>query len=260
MVKRHGRSAFMPSVHVFPGGRVDPEDAALAATLPDDTLRHAAALLDSALPEVEAGAYAVAAIRETAEECGLLLALDAAGRRPDAAVARDVFHALRQGASFAGELARHGLTPAFGDLHALAWWITPDFEPRQYDTRFFLAEAPEGQQATIDAVEVTEGRWLTPSTTLAAFREGTLVLAPPTLATLEMLAAGGTPEATLSAVIRPIRPIRPVLAREAGTPVLALPGDTLFPEPGPAALPHRTRFRVGDEFDPDALKGRPRTR
>lgn len=252
MVKRHRKSAFMPSVHVFPGGRVDPADGHFAASLPEAARRHVCAQFDGVTET--AGAYCVAAIRETAEECGLLLARDHDGRRADAATAQAVFEALRGGAAFDEQLARHGLHPDVHALSVLAWWITPDFEPRRYDTRFFLASTPTGQRATFDAFETTEGRWIRPETALQCFRAGTLVLAPPTLATLEMLAEAGTPEAALAAVARPVRPIRPCVVQDGGTPVLVLPGDPLYPDPGPRVLPHRTRFRFGEEFDPAALR------
>ncbi|WP_456425355.1 NUDIX hydrolase [Rhodocaloribacter sp.] len=243
MVKRHGKSVFMPSVHVFPGGRVEEGDFALARSLPPEA--RAAARLDGLDDDVTAAAFGVAAVRETAEECGLLLARDRAGRRPSAATARRVFEALRDGASFAELLAETEAAPDLAALHPFAWWITPDFEPRQYDTRFFVAEAPPGQEATFDDVETTEGLWLAPAEAVARFRSGAIRLAPPTLASLELLAEAGSPRAALDAVIRPIRPVRPRIVEDAGgAPVLVLPGDPLYPDGEPRVLPHRTRFRV----------------
>ncbi len=243
MVKRHGKSVFMPSVHVFPGGRVEEGDFALARSLPPEA--RAAARLDGLDDDLAAAAFGVAAVRETAEECGLLLARDSTGRRPSAATARRVFEALRDGASFADLLAGYDAVPDLAALRPFAWWITPDFEPRQYDTRFFLAEAPPDQEATFDDVETTEGLWLAPAEALERFRSGDIRLAPPTLASLELLAETGGPRAALDAVIRPIRPVRPRIVEDAdGTPVLVLPGDPLYPEEEPPVLPHRTRFRV----------------
>jgi hypothetical protein len=168
--------------------------------------------------------------------------------RGTAALRRDGPARLRgppDGASFAELLAETDAAPDLAALHDFAWWITPDFEPRQYDTRFFVAEAPPGQEATFDDVETTEGLWLAPAEAVARFRSGAIRLAPPTLASLELLAEAGSPRAALDAVIRPIRPVRPRIVEDAGgAPVLVLPGDPLYPDGAPRVLPHRTRFRV----------------
>ena len=245
LLKRAAGAVFMPSMYVFPGGRIEAQDYAFAEALPEAEQRRALALLDAIDDAPAATAFCLAAVRETAEESGLLLARDAAGAWATPEAARAAFEALNAEVAFADVLAGLKLRPDLGALRPLGWWITPPIEPRRYDTRFFLAEAPPGHAATADAVETTAHAWLTPAEALRRFHAQALALAPPTLATLELLAAAATPEAALDG--QPIRPIQPHPTRDAdGTAILALPGDPLFPEPLPPALPHRTRFRHAD--------------
>ena len=232
LLERHGGHAFMPSVHVFPGGRVEAQDQALAEHHPGAAL----------------APFGVAALRVAAEESGLLLARDAGGAWAAPEAARAAFEALEQGAGFAEVLGSLDLCLALDALRPLGWWITPPFETRRYDTRFFIAAAPPQQTATHDAVEHVGHGWMTPAEAVRRFHAGTLALAPPTLATLELLEAF-QPLDDLPAGIAE-RPIEPHLTHDAdGTPVLALPGDPLFPGEVPRVLPHRTRFRrVGGRF------------
>ncbi|GIV61362.1 MAG: NUDIX hydrolase [Rhodothermaceae bacterium] len=244
MVRRSARMAFMPSMHVFPGGRVDEADGVLAARLVRAG-RAGTRLTEGPDTLEDAAAGAVAAIREAAEECGLLLACDRTGRVPGHATARAVFEGLQRGEAFSALLRTYDLMPDLAALHPFARWVTPDFEARRYDTRFFLARAPVGQQATFDDRETTEGLWVVPSVMLDRFRAGDVLLAPPTLASLELLAGAGSVEAVLATIVRPIRPIHPLMVEgEDGQPVLALPGDPCYPGEAPPVLPHRTRFRV----------------
>jgi 8-oxo-dGTP pyrophosphatase MutT (NUDIX family) len=218
LVKRHGRSGFMAGAHVFPGGKVDADDA---------------------LPEQDP--FAICAIRETFEECGVLLARPESGlplstHDPiDAVTAR-----VAAGEPFAFALHAVGLVPDVEALTPLAWWVTPEAEPRRYDTRFFFAVVPplQRQSARADGVEVEDGVWLTPTQALQQAHEGTIRLAPPTLVTLEELAP-----LTLSLVRAkawPSTPICPVLHNVDGELVLALPGDPLHPEQD-GVWPERTR-------------------
>jgi 8-oxo-dGTP pyrophosphatase MutT (NUDIX family) len=247
LLKRHGQSAFMPSFHVFPGGCVEAQDIAFARTLPAQVQAQALDRLDGLDDAERATAYALAALRETAEESGLLLVRTADGHRPAPDVAAKLAEVLRNELHFAAHLAAYDLHPDLDALHPFAWWITPAVEPRRYDTRFFLAEVPPAQEATHDAVETTEGRWMTPADALARCRAGTIRLAPPTLATLEQLAEVDTVADAVARTPRPVWPICPRLVKtDDGTPILALPGDPCYPGDGPPALPQRTRFRVLD--------------
>lgn len=242
LVKRHGRAGFLAGAHVFPGGRVDEEDRALAERLPPEIAVRARSLIDDGQAPAEALAFAVAAVRETVEECGLLLARDEAGAPVSARVAEEVFAALHEGASFAAEIKRRRLVLDLERLSLLAWWITPEAEPKRFDTRFFLAEAPPAQRARADRKETTEGEWLSPRAALRAYAEGRIRLAPPTLATLEDLADDGDLDTARAKVPRPLRPICPKLIDEGDGLVLALPGDPLHDEREPALPRARTRI------------------
>jgi 8-oxo-dGTP pyrophosphatase MutT (NUDIX family) len=225
LVKRHGRSGFMAGAHVFPGGRVDDDDAAEGADR-----------------------FALAAIRETWEECGVLLARPESGlplstRAPiDAVAARSA-----AGEPFHHALSASGLVPDVEALLPIAWWITPDAEPKRFDTRFFFAVVPPLQRhaAGVDGHEVTEGAWLSPRAALDAYAAGTITLAPPTLVTLEELAAHATVDA-VRAARWPLLPVRPILGDEDGRRVLALPGDPRHEVDDPV-WPGRTRIVVDDQ-------------
>ena len=183
----------------------------------------------------------MAAVRETAEECGLLLARTEGGELVPPERAARVIERMRAGAPFSSVLAEEGLSPDVSALHPLAWWITPTAEPKRFDTRFFLALAPAGQEPRVDEHEATEGDWFTPRAALAAYTEGTIRLAPPTLATLEDLAEHDDVERAIAAVPRPLEPIEPVLVNGDEGLVLALPGDPLH-ERSTGASPRRTRI------------------
>jgi 8-oxo-dGTP pyrophosphatase MutT (NUDIX family) len=224
LVKRHRRSGFMAGAHVFPGGRVDDEDATF-----------------------DADRFAVAAIRETWEETGVLLARPESGLPLTTMAPIDALAArIASGLSFAQALMAVGLLPDVELLTPIAWWITPEVEPRRYDTRFFFAVVPPLQRhtATADGSEVVDGEWLTPQNALAAYSAGRITLSPPTLVTLEELAG-----LTLSEVRRhpwPSRAVRPVVNDVGGALVLALPGDPLH-DVDIAVWPHRTRIVQGDD-------------
>lgn len=246
LVKRHGRSGFMAGAHVFPGGRVDDDDAVLGARLPQALRQAASAMLDGLEDESAAAAFCVAAVRETAEECGLLLARTSTEAVPvSAVVAQRVIAQLRQERAFAAALEHEGLVPDVLGLRPLAWWITPAAEPKRFDTRFFLAPAPSGQRARVDEHEATEGEWLTPAAALAAYAAGRIELAPPTLATLEDLAEHEDLERAAAAVRRPVAAIEPKIITGDSGLVLALPGDPLHDVVSPVST-RRTRI-VYDE-------------
>jgi len=225
LVKRHGKSGFMAGAHVFPGGRVDDDDSSFGVDR-----------------------FAVAAIRETWEECGVLLARPESGlplstRAPiDAVSAR-----VAAGEPFSHALGAAGLVPDVDGLLAIAWWITPDAEPKRFDTRFFFGVVPPLQRhdAGVDGHEVTEGAWFAPRAALDAYAAGTITLAPPTLVTLEELAAHATVDA-VRAARWPLRAVRPILSDEDGRMVLALPGDPRHEVDEPL-WPHRTRVVLDDQ-------------
>lgn len=242
MVQRHSRSGFMAGAHVFPGGRLEPSDLSWAASLPLDVQNAAAALLDHQVPAEEATAFALAAIRETAEECGILLAHDPVGQAASPEVAQDIFRALQNDIPLAEELARRQLQPSLHALAPWAWWLTPEAETRRFDTRFFLARVPANQRARADMRETIAGAWFSAKSALAAYQRGEIQLAPPTLATVEDL-LGCQNFADAESI--PLRPVQCICPKRIETPdslVLALPGDPLHDEAKRVQRAQRTRI------------------
>jgi glyoxylase-like metal-dependent hydrolase (beta-lactamase superfamily II)/8-oxo-dGTP pyrophosphatase MutT (NUDIX family) len=182
---------FAAGLHVFPGGAVDPEDRlpelAARSTL---TPQQAAAALGGPHSPADSLAYYVAALREMYEEAGVLLA-EEPGYGP-LGVSREVLsrrgEVARGELSFAGLCRRHDLRLRADLLVYLSRWITPASMPRRFDTRFFAAPLPPGQQASPDAGEVTTLEWMTPRAALEALRSGRIQMWLPTSTTLHHLA------------------------------------------------------------------------
>jgi 8-oxo-dGTP pyrophosphatase MutT (NUDIX family) len=141
MVHRPGGADFAPGAYVFPGGAVHKEDRAW----PDE--------------------IAGAAVRETFEETGILLARNGKRFAEDAELA-GLRAAIEQGASFPEAMDGQGLEPAFDELVVFARWVTPAQLRRRFDTRFFLARLPSGQTIRPQAGEVTDWRWVSPRSAL----------------------------------------------------------------------------------------------
>jgi hypothetical protein len=141
---------------------------------------------------------------------------------------------LQQGQLSLSALAeREDLVLRMDQIGYFAHWITPYFEHRRFDTRFFVAVAPAQQRPLHDALETTDGLWIRPQEAIDRYRAGALVLAPPTLRTLEQLAAF-TDVDSLLAFAHTHRPpaILPHLA-EGDEIALLLPGDQAFPAGDP---------------------------
>lgn len=247
MVRRHGRSRFMANAHVFPGGRLDDADCArkLDARCAGLTGQQAARRLGLDDTDLARGLY-VAALRETFEEAGVLLA------RPNLSAAdlEGLRRRLNAGeVSFEAALGARGLTLALDDLKYLDHWITPEFEPRRYDARFFVGRAPADQVASHDPVETTAGHWSTVAALLEGNRSRELFLAPPTLVILEGLAGHRTvDEALVDAPDRPMPPTmpRPLLGQEVRELTLMLPGDHCYDDSASTSGPlNRTVLREG---------------
>lgn len=247
LVKRHGRSGFMAGAHVFPGGRVDATDREIALALPPSLREAGQGLVQRGATNLDdALALLVAGVRETVEECAVFLATSAhapGGALVDGTVAAEAHRLLEvEKRPFADVLATLGVVPAIDRLAPFAWWITPEAEPRRYDTRFFVARAPHDQRATVDAREVTEGDWMTPDDAIARYRRREIALAPPTLVTLEDLQGARTVDAMIARGAQTAgRPICPKLIADEQGLVLALPGDALHDEREPIFPGVRTR-------------------
>ena len=167
MVQRTARVAFGASAWVFPGGRVDPEDAIDAGDVVTG-LDDAAA---SSYLERESGGLAwwVAAVRETVEEAGLLL-VDGSSNPAAESIAevRDAVH--RDSGELIPALRSRGLVVDLSGMHEVARFVTPVGPPRRFDTRFLLAGAPADQEVSPDEGEVVAARWIAPSEALELWR------------------------------------------------------------------------------------------
>lgn len=209
MMKRVSTMAFAPSAYVFPGGGVDARDADEHLPWAGPSPAHWATVL-SAPSDASARTLVVAAARELFEECGVLLA--GPGERrvvedvrgPGWQAARRRLLAREQ--SFAELLMERNLVLRTDLLAAHAHWITPCFEPRRYDTRFFVAQVPQGQVPDNDNTEADHARWVRPADLLAEMELGSAVLFPPTVAQMEAL-AGASDAASCVASPPSFRPI-----------------------------------------------------
>lgn len=239
LMRRPDTMAFAPGMHVFPGGRVE---------LATDTLPLVVGSLPggSWAPEVLARAIAVAAVRETFEEAGVLLAVDRHGRHP---VADGSWEADRRASevdgAFAHMLQRRHLHVDAALLVPVAHWITPEVESRRFDTRFVAAALPPGQRVARHATETETGHWLAPEEALADHARGRRPMLPPTVAVLRTLATARTVADALECARRtPISPLlpRPCLAADGELRwelVHGYTGDVLAPGVEPAGSEER---------------------
>ena len=214
-------------MHVFPGGSVDPEDArsSVAWAGPPPGVFAEAFGCDEPL----ARALVCAAVRETFEEAGVLLA----GGSPDD-VLDDVSSSEweaervaleRREQSLSDLLERRGLVLRADLLSPLAHWITPEVESKRFDTRFFVARMPQGQVCRDAGSEADSRLWVRPQEALA----GGLGMLPPTAAVLTELAEAHDVEAALAAP-RAIRTVLPkLLVADDGAVSFLLPGDPGYP-------------------------------
>jgi 8-oxo-dGTP pyrophosphatase MutT (NUDIX family) len=254
LLRRAKALEFAPGACVFPGGSVDERDAdpAIAWTGPSpadfgDVL---------GVPADRARALVCAAVRETFEESGVLLA----GPSPadlvqDSAVLVRDRRLLLDGSASLGELlGRRGLVLRADLLTPWARWVTPEVSPRRFDTWFFAAALPPGQMAALvrgergdgqssrtrgglggrkgssprgDA-ESDSGTWLRPAAALEAARAGRVTLLPPTAVTLAELEAYQD-VASILAQRRVIAPLLPMVVVEEGGAWLAMPAATEYP-------------------------------
>jgi 8-oxo-dGTP pyrophosphatase MutT (NUDIX family) len=199
MLRRNPRSVFGPGASVFPGGAIDPADSAIAASDQVVGLDDAGA---SARLGVASGGLRVwvAALRETFEEAGILLAAEPS----DGSTAADLAESrlgLNAGAhDLSAVLATHGVTLDAGDIHLFSHWLTPEGAPRRYDTWFLIAPAPAGQEGSPDDGELVHSEWIRPADAIASHERGDSELIFPTYRTLRILEQFETAAALLAAV------------------------------------------------------------
>ncbi|MFI1971542.1 NUDIX hydrolase [Streptomyces cinnamoneus] len=230
MLRRRASMAFAGGAYAYPGGSVDPRDERDVPWAGPSRAQWAHRLRTD---EATAQAIVCAAVRETFEEAGVLLA----GPAPDTVVAdttgedweADRAALVSRELAFADFLDRRGLVLRSDLLGAWARWITPEFEPRRYDTWFFVAALPEGQRTRNASTEADRTVWAAPAEAAAGYDRGELLMMPPTISTLRSL----VPYATVPEVLAASgdRDLTPVLARarlEGEEIVLSWPGHDEF--------------------------------
>jgi 8-oxo-dGTP pyrophosphatase MutT (NUDIX family) len=217
MLRRRASMAFGSGAYAYPGGGVDRRDEGEIRWAGPPIEEWARSL--GAATAVEAQAALCAAVRETFEESGVLLAgpdacsvvADTTGEEWEAdrraLVAREL--------SFAEFLARRELVLRSDLLGPWARWITPEFEERRYDTWFFLAALPRGQRTRDVSGEADRTVWLRAADAVEAYDRGELPMMPPTIATLRALVPYAAVADALAASAA--RDLTPVLARAAVT-------------------------------------------
>jgi 8-oxo-dGTP pyrophosphatase MutT (NUDIX family) len=229
MLRRKSSMAFAPGAYVFPGGSVDARDAdeqvAWAGPEPGEWGR-----IFDAPPEL-ACALVCAAVRETFEESGVLLA----GPSADSVVSdttgadweADRLALLDRSLSLAELLARRGLVLRSDLLRPWSRWITPVIEERRFDARFFAAALPPQQRTRDVGGEAAEVAWVSPADAIAMGRRREILLWPPTAVSLAELAACGD----VAAALRPrkVRPVLPEASLAEGAAWLTIPADLEYP-------------------------------
>ena len=171
-------------------------------------------------------AFAVAAIRECFEEAGVWL-----GQGIPSEGARDLLNSHQANLS-----DMPGLVADLDRMLLWDWWITPEAEPKRYDTFFFLTvlRADEEPEARQDDFEIVDTRWLTAAQAAQAHEEGEMFMAPPTYLCLRQLEQLGSVEAILAQAPKQSRlPVQPVHSREGGILQIILPGHKLHPAAEP---------------------------
>jgi 8-oxo-dGTP pyrophosphatase MutT (NUDIX family) len=217
LLRRTRGMPFAGGMTAYPGGGVDPRDGdvdvAWAGPSPADW--GASLGCDERL----ARELVCAAVRETFEEAGVLLAGPAGGEPVVPDVTGDDWEEqrqalLRRDLSLAELLAARGLVLRSDLLRPFAHWVTPPVESRRFDTKFFAAALPAGQEARHVSGEADEAGWLTPSAALAEMSAGTRPMLPPTIHTLGQLGGYADVAAVLAgAPPEPLRPISPTFEK-----------------------------------------------
>lgn len=220
LLTRVKQMVFAGGMTVFPGGRVEETDAALPF------VGSAGDLVASRFECGEDGALALlgAAAREVFEETGVLFSDPLLSDDVSQAELNALGASVESGGHDFGDLLRkHDLTLKVDGMHPFARWVTPEKEPRRYDTRFFLAELPDGAQAHDVTSESSTASWECVHDVEQQIRDRERVMLPPTRVTIEWLTAFTTVEdALLACDRRPLSIERPIMVFEPGRSVTTL--------------------------------------
>ena len=227
-VKRSPKLQFMGGYHAFPGGQLDKEDNMITVSGCDG----------------EESLMRVCAVREFFEEAGVLLARGTADLSLDHIAAKR--RAMTEGArTFKEILDDDGLEIACADFEPAGRWVTPHFAPRRFDTWFFLAWMPDGQEALIETGELETGEWIRPADALAQWKRGEITMAPPTLHIIRTLAQHGDRIEELQSALASI----PEAKRATVRRIELRPGIFLFPVRTPTLPPatHTNCYIIGGD-------------
>lgn len=230
MLRRQSSMAFAPGAQVFPGGSVDARDADEEVAWAGPDAGQWGRVFDA--PPGLGRALVCAAVRETFEESGVLLAGESASSvvadTTSADWERDRHALLDRSLSLAELLARRGLVLRSDLLRPWSRWITPVVEQRRFDARFFAAALPGGQRTRDVGGEAAAAAWIEPAAAIEAGRRGEIELWPPTAITLAELAACGDLATALSAA-RPVTTRIPEVRLHGDSTWLTVPGVTEYP-------------------------------
>lgn len=238
LMRRVPSMGFAPGAYVFPGGRVDERDADGALPWTGPSPEEWAETLGTDVPM--ARALVCAAVRETFEETGVLLASEPerAGEESitlDTAVdgwEEDRLGLIDRSRSFTEVLSRRGLVLRSEWLRAWSRWITPAPQPRRFDTWFFTAELPPGQRARDVGGEADLTQWTDPSVVASEWEAGRMPMLPPTVIACAQLADQRTLRGVRESR-RDIVPIEPDVREIDGQLRIVAPDGTHFPLPRP---------------------------
>src|SRR4030043_879911 len=235
LLKRHEKSSFMGGNFVYPGGRVDREDGSLELCTFSKglTLEEAQNILGGTISPEESFAHWIAGVRELFEEAGILFAYDPRGNlfriksREEQEKFSNYRTQLQKGKIAICQMAQEeNILFALDQIHYYAHWITPEARSERFDTRFFLARYPLGQEASHDQKETTAGIWITPRKALEENLKGEAILSPPTLKTLEDLSRFKTIDEVFTSLRnREFQPILPILTKISSGPIIIFPWD-----------------------------------
>lgn len=209
LLQRTRDAVFLPGFHVFPGGALNEGDGE--------------------------NPFAMAALRECFEEAGILLVHDSDGQVDVHLQQENTFRSRIDAGTLAlsDYCTERGLEPATESLTYLGRWITPPGPPRRFDTRFFLARVPAGQEAFPDGAETVDHIWITPEQALTEHLSGARLFVPPTLSTLRRLCGYGDVDALMRAITAEMPeevPSEPWPALNDGDAVQVLPGEPGYDE------------------------------
>lgn len=230
LIRRVKQMAFAGGMTAYPGGGVDPRDidAEFGWIGPDPGYWADAFTCD----ERRARALVAAAVRETFEEAGILLATEGETAVHDTDTPEweaERLALLNREHSLSEMLNKRGLSLRTDLIRPWAHWITPKQEPKRYDTRFFLMKLPDGVHPREISTEHDHAEWVSVDRAIDESNSGARPMLPPTTATLVSLGAFGTAdEAMAAAPPQKIVPIEPSLITQDGVNYVRLPDGTLI--------------------------------